>query len=217
MEKPDLSAAFISQNYWFEKIPFYRKPWLTLLVCILFCAFSLFLPNYDNNIFPIVNLLIGAMGMLGIIYVMGVSLMVCISSVIKKDIRNVIRSIGVGILAFLAFFLFPFLYSTGSLRTWRQNRLQACEKNLRNLSVALEMYSCENMGRYPTSLASLKPQYIKEIPTCPAAKKDTYSGSYLSQARPDIYTLYCKGTYHRRQVKRPDYPRYDSISGLIEK
>ncbi len=46
--------------------------------------------------------------------------------------------------------------------------LKSCQSNLKNLATALEMYSTDNVGRYPEELALLTPRYLKLIPACPS-------------------------------------------------
>ncbi len=51
--------------------------------------------------------------------------------------------------------------------------------SLKKIATALEMYTTDNAGRYPTSLSALAKygMYLRTIPTCPAAGCDTYSAS----------------------------------------
>ena len=92
-------------------------------------------------------------------------------------------------------------------------QLASCKSNLRNMATALEMYSTDNAGRYPKSIGLLTPNYLKAIPQCAAAQKDTYSACYQMAAGPDAYTLACQG-HHHPQEKRDDFPRYSSYSGI---
>ncbi len=50
-----------------------------------------------------------------------------------------------------------------------------CQKNIKELMTALEMYSTDNGGKYPDRLGKLVPDYIKAIPTCPDSGTDSYS------------------------------------------
>ncbi len=103
-------------------------------------------------------------------------------------------------------------------KTPREEPLKACCSNLKTLGTECEMFSADNKGRYPTALAQLTPDYLRTIPTCPAAGRDTYSQSYRSTAAPvDRYTIYCQGRYHVSEGARPDYPRHDAENGLTEK
>jgi len=92
----------------------------------------------------------------------------------------------------------------------------ACKSNLKNIGTALEMYSTDNLGKYPQSLDNLKRNYLTSIPTCPAAKSDTYSGSYVA-VFPDRYTVVCSGLNHGGAGLPANYPQYTTLHGLIEK
>ncbi|MCD4786477.1 MAG: nuclear transport factor 2 family protein [Candidatus Eremiobacteraeota bacterium] len=89
-----------------------------------------------------------------------------------------------------------------------------CQSNLKNMGTALEMYSTDHAGHYPKSLKQLTPDYLRVIPTCPAAGKDTYSGSYKSTQSPDTYEFYCSGSYHSNVGVPTNYPQYNSTDGL---
>ena len=92
----------------------------------------------------------------------------------------------------------------------------ACKSNIKNTGTALEMYSTDNAGQYPTSLAALTPNYLKFIPQCPSAGKDTYSGSYVCGTIPDAYTMFCQGENHRNALLPTNYPQYNSNTGLVD-
>ena len=76
------------------------------------------------------------------------------------------------------------------------------------------MYSTDNYGKYPTSLEMITPNYLKVIPTCSSA--GTYTYKYVCNDNPDVYTMWCSGSYHTTINNMPNYPQYDSIQGLIE-
>lgn len=100
-------------------------------------------------------------------------------------------------------------------KTDEQKKLDAhsgCITNEKNLATALEMYATDWSGRYPASLAPLAPNYMKIIPNCPSAEKNTYSESYEVAAEPDAFTIYCRGNFHGNA----DYPQYSSYQGLID-
>ena len=93
-------------------------------------------------------------------------------------------------------------------------QLTACKSNVKNLATSLEMYSTDNAGHYPTSLAPLTPNYLKKLPQCPSAQKVTYG--YVRAETPDAYTLWCGGCYHHASgINEPNYPQYTSYSGLL--
>ena len=93
--------------------------------------------------------------------------------------------------------------------------LQSCSSNLKNLATAAEMWSTDNNGRYPANASQLTPNYLKTIPTCNAAGKDTYSESYTSKAQPDMFTFVCSGKHHAGTGVAEDFPRYNATEGLI--
>ena len=77
-----------------------------------------------------------------------------------------------------------------------QGRLTACRSNLKNIGTACEMYSADFAGRYPPRIGLLTPKYLRTIPTCPEASRNTYSRSFESCSNPDAYTFYCAGENH---------------------
>ena len=94
-------------------------------------------------------------------------------------------------------------------------QLTACKSNLKNIGTALEMYSTDNSGRFPTALSQLTPNYLRRIPTCPSATADTYSMTFQSASNPDAYTVMCTGAHHREAGMPPNFPRYTSTQGLL--
>ncbi|MEW6280432.1 MAG: hypothetical protein AB1758_17510 [Candidatus Eremiobacterota bacterium] len=98
--------------------------------------------------------------------------------------------------------------------------LTECKSRMKNVATALEMYSSDHAGAYPTSLGVLTPNYMKTIPECPAAGRDTYTGTYQRTARPagNGFTFCCGGRYHTAAgIQVPDYPCYSSQDGLVER
>lgn len=115
----------------------------------------------------------------------------------------------IAIIAILAAILVP-----NFLRARAQGQLTACKSNLKNIGTALEMYSTDSYGRYPTTITMITPNYLKVIPTCASAGAITYS--YVRTQVPDCYTTWCNGTFHTSITGKASYPQYDSIQGLIE-
>jgi hypothetical protein len=100
------------------------------------------------------------------------------------------------------------------------SNLTACKSNLKNLGTALEMYSCDYDGHYPPTMTLLTPNYLRIIPECPSAGKDTYSTSYQTRISPDYghsYATDCQGHNHKDAGLPADYPQYNSVQGLIER
>lgn len=118
----------------------------------------------------------------------------------------------IAIIAILAAILVP-----NFIRARAQGQFTACKSNLKNIGTALEMYSTDASGRYPTTLNSLTPNYLKTIPTCPSAGAATYTGGFTSASNPDAYTVVCTGTNHKAVDAGQNYPQYNSVQGLIEK
>jgi len=102
-----------------------------------------------------------------------------------------------------------------SVEAFESTPVSRCEANLKNVAVACEMYSTDNVGRYPRVLTALVPTYLKSIPSCPAAGRDTYSGSYRSSANPDAYSVFCAGTSHAAEGLSADHPQYNAWDGLV--
>ena len=103
-------------------------------------------------------------------------------------------------------------------------QLTACMSNCKNIGVALEMYASDNGGSFPPSLKPyLIPNYLKTIPTCPAAGHDTYSDSYRWHGQPENYTFYCSGLNHDASLQfrfpgdHSNYPQYCNELGLIDR
>lgn len=92
-----------------------------------------------------------------------------------------------------------------------------CCSNLKNIGTALEIYSTDNNDRYPAKLQQLVPEYLRLIPTCPAAAKDTYSESYQLSKDGKDYSFYCKGHYHKGEGAPENDPSYNSKTGLVKK
>lgn len=115
----------------------------------------------------------------------------------------------------------------GFLKARAQGQLTACKSNEKNIATALEMYASDFGGVYPQSLSRLinknpKFDYLRYIPTCPAAGKDTYSATYKmtsasSSKAGDNFTFHCAGHNHKEAGGNPNKPAYDSRSGLIER
>jgi prepilin-type N-terminal cleavage/methylation domain-containing protein len=114
----------------------------------------------------------------------------------------------IAIIAILAAILVP-----NFLRARAQGQLTACKSNLKNIGTAMEMYSTDNQGRYPSGLSIITPSYLKTIPTCASAGLATYS--YTFTKVPDCYTTWCNGSFHTPMTST-NFPQYDAIQGLYE-
>jgi serine/threonine protein kinase len=103
----------------------------------------------------------------------------------------------------------------------------SCTSNLFEISMALEAYARDHNGDYPPKLENLVPKYLKSIPTCPSAGRDTYSRSYLVREAEDnssgkktrgksksSYLIYCRGDYHKEAGVDQDRPRLEKGKGI---
>lgn len=126
-----------------------------------------------------------------------------------------------GALGVAALFCLFFLNPRG-IRSRSQGQLTACKSNCKNIATALEMYASDNKGAYPTSLSRLtQGNYLRVVPTCPAAGSDTYSPSYQMQASPDIFSFCCQGNNHHKAYSgfsepHDNFPQYFAERGLID-
>lgn len=98
-----------------------------------------------------------------------------------------------------------------------QGQATACKSNEKNMATALEMYAADNAGRYPLDMKKLTPNYLKVIPTCPDAGRDTYSASYKVSSNPDSFSFCCQGQNHAEAGLPADYPAYSAEKGLSER
>lgn len=125
----------------------------------------------------------------------------------------------IAIIAILAAILVP-----NFIRARAQGQLTACKSNLKNIGTALEMYSTDWSGKYPTATLVLTPNYLKTIPECPAAASVTYVAVFGSSATlnettnyQDYYYVDCQGANHTAVSISGNYPAYNGVQGLIER
>lgn len=126
----------------------------------------------------------------------------------------------IAIIAILAAILVP-----NFLKARAQGQLTACKSNCKNIATALEMYASDNGGRYPVS-ANLSAKltagnYLKAIPTCPAAGANTYTAPYTSTQTPDNFSFYCAGNNHGKAytgfaAAASNFPQYNAEIGLVD-
>lgn len=126
----------------------------------------------------------------------------------------------IAIIAILAAILVP-----NFLKARAQGQLTACKSNCKNIATALEMYSSDNGGRYPIT-ANFQAQltggnYLKLIPTCPAAGGPTYIAGFTSTQTPDSFSFYCNGNNHAKAytgftTASAGFPQYSAESGLLD-
>lgn len=135
---------------------------------------------------------------------------------VEKD-GLILRSRGLGMPMIAVGGIAAAIMVPGFLRAREAGQATACKSNLKNIGTALEMYSTDNGGRFPTSLSQLAPNYLKHIPTCPAAGNDTYSTGFKSLSNPDAYTVFCGGSHHTGAGFSAGYPQYTSTQGILER
>ena len=85
----------------------------------------------------------------------------------KKGFTLIELMIVIAIIAILASILVP-----NFVKARAQGQLTACKSNLKNIGTAMEMFSADHNGRYPTTKQDIlgtaaNPGYMKVIPTCP--------------------------------------------------
>mgnify|MGYP001009339284 CR=1 FL=1 len=73
------------------------------------------------------------------------------------------------------------------------------------------MYSTDYDGRYPKTISLLTPNYLRVIPNCPTAGKDTISASYELGVNLEVFTIYCQGNHHKSVGLPTNYPQYSSV------
>lgn len=129
----------------------------------------------------------------------------------KKGFTLIELMIVIAIIAILAAILVP-----NFLRARAQGQYTQCQSNCKNIGTALEMYSTDNAGHYPTTgMSQITGNYMRTIPTCASAGSSTvYTSSYSGRQNPDAYTFYCNGTNHSAVGVGANYPQYNSTSGL---
>ncbi|GMU55597.1 MAG: hypothetical protein AMXMBFR33_47430 [Candidatus Xenobia bacterium] len=93
----------------------------------------------------------------------------------KRGITLIELLVALAIVAVLAAILYP-----NHMRAKSRSKLMHCRGRLFDLATSLKFYAADNDGFYPTSLRALTPNYLKTIPNCPGAERDTYSAGYAS-------------------------------------
>ncbi|MCD4784241.1 MAG: prepilin-type N-terminal cleavage/methylation domain-containing protein [Candidatus Eremiobacteraeota bacterium] len=132
----------------------------------------------------------------------------------KKGFTLIELMIVIAIIAILAAILVP-----NFLRARAQGQFTQCQANCKNIGTALEMYSTDNAGHYPTAgITKLTPDYLRVIPTCASAgTSTTYTSAFSAALCPDAYTFYCNGQNHKALGITGNFPQYNSTSGLRAK
>jgi hypothetical protein len=95
-------------------------------------------------------------------------------------------------------------------------RLKICKDNLRIISGHINTFRID-MSRYPSNLKEFYPNNFREMPLCPAAKRDTYSSSYKLDQSKESYVLYCSGHNHKDCGLKENFPQFYSGYDIVEK
>jgi hypothetical protein len=94
--------------------------------------------------------------------------------------------------------------------------LMVTVSNLRNIETALDMYCTDNKSKYPASLASLTPKYMKNIPRCLSSKGDS-EYAYTPPASGKGYSISCMKAMFSMFNIPEGYPRLLQDSGVVLK
>lgn len=133
---------------------------------------------------------------------------------------RLLRAVLIGFGVIVGAFLCLIFLNPRGMKSRAQGQLTACKSNCKNLATALEMYAGDNGGHYPGQLSVLtRGNYLKVIPTCPAAGSETYSGSYRIHSNPDQFSFFCQGNNHPKAYSGfsppfDNFPQYTSELGL---
>ncbi|MFN8609559.1 MAG: hypothetical protein U0931_18615 [Vulcanimicrobiota bacterium] len=118
--------------------------------------------------------------------------------------------------AFVLLVLLLFLTNPRGHRSRIWGQLTACKSNCKNIATALEMYAADHKGRYPDRLQDLlQDNYLKTLPTCPAAGRVTYE-NYQVSSQPRAFSFACCGDNHAKTEIGANMPAYHSETGLID-
>ncbi len=124
---------------------------------------------------------------------------------------------------FVVFLFFVVLLVLSSIYPFLQRKYEEflanlCCKNCEKIACALRMYAQDHQGVYPEKLEYLTPKYIKKIPLCPKALRDTYSSSYKAYNMYGFhfYRFSCKGEYHIGAGLKKNYPKCNTAIGVYK-
>ncbi|MDQ7822354.1 MAG: protein kinase [Candidatus Eremiobacteraeota bacterium] len=188
-------------------IPFISSPWTAMVIFIMFLMMGCV--PYVGPFFLIA-------GVIGILVLWFLSLCALVSSLVRADSDSAREAAKVLVGITLIIGLPALVIIPNIMRARSSGQLTGCKSNVKNIGTALEMYASDNDKLYPLTIEKVTPMYLKIIPTCPSAGRDTYRESYMLNAGRDAYTIYCRGSFHKEIMCGPDFPQYDSVQGLIE-
>lgn len=203
---PTTQASHSLRSWWGQAAALIASPWKAFTYCLLliFCA-----------VIPVAGPFICIAGFIVLAILAIAALIAGAVHLIRRDWKKAYSSLGVAGASFLILLAPFFLLQRSLVDTPDRSRLSSCRENLKTIASAIEQYAQRNNGRYPGSLKALTPYYLREIPTCPAAGRDTYSSGYMTSPDADSYTISCRGSFHRKLLSNPDYPCYSKSHGLV--
>ena len=87
-----------------------------------------------------------------------------------------------------------------------------CYAHLKALAAAIESYELRHGKMAPRQLQMLVPEYLPEIPECPASQRNSYPCGYTASG--SRWTIMCSGEHHADAGVPPGYPRASSLDGV---
>lgn len=128
------------------------------------------------------------------------------------------KRFGLGVLLLLLG-LFEAVTIPSKIRAGYQADLTLCKTNLKQIATAIERYQADHQEPLTSAqlLNALKPDYLSQMPICPAARESTYV-VVLSRLEDGSEVLVkCSGGHHADLGIPEDHPAYSSVEGLIER
>lgn len=126
----------------------------------------------------------------------------------RKEIRSLItkrllRDCCILLLLFVAIIWFL----RGAQRAAVEYESYKCKNRMKNIKIALEMYSSDSQNLYPARLSQIAPNYLNEIPFCsPSEYSSDEKHEYLYESSDDHahFTLSCSVAGHPRSTEKDD-------------
>lgn len=129
----------------------------------------------------------------------------------RQSLDSALRYAVLGALSTLLLYAGAPTFSSAFRYDVSRGQLTSCRANLKNTNTALQMYAEDFEGRFPTRLGLLTPNYLGRIPNCPAARRDTYSATYVTDGA--AFSMFCQGHHHKEAGAPANYPGYSSRVG----
>ena len=104
-----------------------------------------------------------------------------------------------------------------------QVQADICRGNLTEIASSVSKYARRHRSQYPKSLSQLVPNYLAQIPVCPAADSDTYSAGYSfglnapqnELKKRDYFYVACTGSHHDLPLYGPNLPAFHPHWGVL--